>query len=62
VHGGDADKAAVKANREASGDREVPAWLSVDAETPSITVRVVPSRDDISVGVREQMVVEILSR
>jgi len=62
VHGPDSAKAAVKANREASRDREVPAWLAVTDDPPALTVCVLPGREDISVEVREQMVVEILSR
>ena len=62
VHGPDTAKAMVKANRELSHDREVPAWLAVTDEPLSVTVRVAPSRDDISVAAREQMVVEVLSK
>ena len=62
VHGSDQYKAAIKANREETKDREVPAWLAVSEDPPTVTVRVLPGRDEISVEVREHMVVEILSK
>jgi len=62
VHGPDAAKATVKSNREQTHDREIPGWLAVSDEPPTITVRVLPGRDEISVEVREQMIVENLSK
>ncbi len=62
VHGGDEAKAAIKANREQTKDRETPAWIAVTEDPLAITVRTTPGRDDISVEVREQMVIEILSK
>ncbi len=62
VHGPDAAKAAVKANREQTKDRGTPEWLAVSDDPPTITVRVLPGRDEISVEVREHMIVENLSK
>ena len=62
VHGGDEAKAMIKANREQTKDRETPAWIAVTEDPLAVTVRTTPSRDDISVEVREQMVIEILSK
>jgi small subunit ribosomal protein S4 len=62
VRGTDKMKALILANREMSREREVPAWISIVEEPPTISVRTLPGREDISVETREQMVVEILSR
>ena len=62
VHGPDAVKAMVKAHREETRDREVPAWLLVSEDPPTVTVRTLPGRDEISVEVREHMIVENLSK
>ena len=55
-------KKLVKENMEKSGERETPAWIQVTEDPPTITVRALPGREDVSVETREQMVVEILSK
>jgi small subunit ribosomal protein S4 len=62
VYGPESAQAMIKAVREQTGDREVPAWIAVTEEPLTITVRVLPGREDISVEAREQMVVEVLSK
>lgn len=43
-------------------DRLVPAWLEVDANGMKATVRGLPSRDQVDVPVREQLIVELYSK
>ena len=47
---------------EMSRDRGVPEWLELDAESWRGTVKELPTRDQIQVPVKEQMVVELCSR
>ncbi len=42
--------------------RGVPSWLELDRESMKGKVRLLPTRDDITVPVREQLVVEYYSR
>jgi len=62
VYGPESAQAMIKAVREQTRDREVPAWIAVTEEPLTVTVRVLPGREDISVEAREQMVVEVLSK
>jgi small subunit ribosomal protein S4 len=43
-------------------DRDPPLWLEVDAGQRRATVRDLPSRDQIDVPVREQLIVELYSK
>ena len=47
---------------DTSGDRRVPEWLEVSLEQRMVTVRDLPSREQIDTAVREQLVVELYSR
>jgi len=51
-----------KTLRQEIDDRQVPAWLSLDTNNLSATVRNLPVRDDIDVSINEQLVVEYYSR
>ena len=51
-----------KERRELLGKREVPAWLSLDAETLDGRVLVLPTRQEIDAPVSEQLIVEFYSR
>jgi small subunit ribosomal protein S4 len=42
--------------------RVVPQWLAVDAEAMRGEVKALPSRDDVSIQVSEQLIVEFCSR
>ena len=42
--------------------RGVPSWLELDRESMKGKVRLLPTRDDITVPIREQLVVEYYSR
>lgn len=45
-----------------AADRGIPAWLELDAENFRGTVKELPTRDQIQLPVKEQMVVELCSR
>jgi small subunit ribosomal protein S4 len=42
--------------------RGVPGWLELDKEAAKGVVRVLPSREDITIPIREQLIVEYYSR
>ena len=48
--------------RDLLGQREVPAWLNLDAEALSGRVMALPTRQEIDIPVDEQMIVEFYSR
>ena len=58
----DRSKAVVAANLERVANRGVPAWLEVSPEPPVGTVVRLPSREDVSLPVDEQLIVELLSK
>jgi len=45
-----------------AGRREAPTWLELDAETLTGTVKTMPNREEITLPIREQMIVEFYSR
>ena len=47
---------------EATAGRMVPAWLDVDSENLRVTVKEMPTRDDIDVPVNEVLIVELYSK
>ncbi|HQE91767.1 MAG TPA: 30S ribosomal protein S4 [Anaerolineae bacterium] len=51
-----------KERKELLGKREVPAWLSLDAETLDGRVLALPTRQEIDVPVEEHLIVEFYSR
>lgn len=51
-----------KDRKELLGKREVPAWLSLDAETLDGRMLALPTRQEIDVPVEEQLIVEFYSR
>lgn len=52
----------VKENLEASQNRIVPVWLTIDAEHFKGKVMRLPEREDITFPINEQLVVELYSR
>jgi len=58
----DKSLATIKTNVETTKERKVPGWLTVD--TANLTVKVVriPTREDVTFTVNEQLVVELYSR
>ena len=47
---------------EVTNGRMVPAWLEMDAEKLSATVKSLPHREDIDVPVNEMLIVELYSK
>lgn len=52
----------VKANIELLKGRNIPAWIEFKAEIPEAVVTQIPAREDISVSVQEQLIVELCSK
>ncbi|MEN8235281.1 MAG: 30S ribosomal protein S4, partial [Actinomycetota bacterium] len=45
-----------------TGDRTVPEWMGVDADTRTITIESLPSREQIDTQIQEQLIVELYSK
>ena len=58
----DKSRAIIKVNAEAAKERKVPGWLEVDAANLKVKVVRVPTREDVTFTVNEQLVVELYSR
>ena len=58
----DRSKALVRANMELTRDQGVPPWLEVSGDPPVGVVVRAPMREDVSLPVEEQLVVELLSK
>lgn len=54
--------ASVQANVEKTQNRAVPTWLEVTAEPPVVKVVRPVTREDVTLPVQEQLVVELLSK
>ena len=52
----------IKGNAATFRGRGKPGWLEIQAEAAQIKVMAVPSRDEISLPVQEQLIVELCSR
>ena len=56
-------KSAVFAESIASIDRRsVPEWLSLDGESFKGTVKRLPTREDVTIPIQEQLIVELYSK
>jgi len=53
---------SIKSNVEITKERKIPGWLEVDAANLKIKVVRVPTREDVTYTVNEQLVVELYSR
>jgi len=47
---------------EVTGGRLVPGWLEADAEAFKISVKNLPTREEIDVPVNEMLIVELYSK
>lgn len=56
------DLAAIQSSLESVGSRGIPDWLELDKGGFRGTVRALPTKDQITLPVNEQMVVELYSR
>lgn len=59
---GSRDKTVIKENIEVAASRSMPEWLQFDAERHEGRVLSMPSREQIEVPVKEQLVVEFYAR
>jgi small subunit ribosomal protein S4 len=58
----DKSLANIKTNTETTKERKIPGWLEVDAANLTIKVIRIPTREDVTFTVNEQLVVELYSR
>ena len=58
----DKSRAVIKVNAETAKERKVPGWLEVDAANLKVKVVRLPTREDVTFTVNEQLVVELYSR
>ena len=54
--------ANLKANTETTKERKVPGWMEVDIANLTIKIIRIPTREDVTFTVNEQLVVELYSR
>ena len=59
---GKLNKAPVKSALENMKDKTQPHWLSFDAESKQGVVQTLPTREDITIPIEEQLIVELYSR
>ena len=59
---GKLNKAPVKSALENMKDKTQPHWLSFDAESKQGMVQALPTREDITIPIEEQLIVELYSR
>ena len=52
----------IKENIELSKERDVPKWIKLDAENLKGKIIKIPSRDDVQLPIREQLIVELYSK
>lgn len=52
----------VRERLEATRGEGVPAWLGVDLKRIEVRVLQLPTRDDVTIPIREQLIVELCSR
>ncbi|PIQ96446.1 MAG: 30S ribosomal protein S4 [Nitrospinae bacterium CG11_big_fil_rev_8_21_14_0_20_56_8] len=56
------NKVPIKTALENMKDRSLPHWLSFDPDKKSGTVQSLPTREDITIPIQEQLIVELYSR
>ncbi len=61
-YGSEKSKQLVKDSLEQSAEREMPSWLERNIDPPKGTVASLPTRDDITLPVQEQLIVEFSSK
>ena len=58
----DGQRARIKDNIDRTKDRQIPAWLQVDADHYHGRVIRAPQKDDIGLPIQEQLIVELYSK
>jgi len=56
------DLETVKAAREKAKERGIPSWMEFDQSTNTATILKLPKREEISIPVQEQLIVELYSK
>jgi small subunit ribosomal protein S4 len=56
------DLDVIRGNMEHIGQKQIPEWLHVDATAMRGVVQTLPSRDDITMPIQEQLIVELYSK
>jgi len=56
------DLEVVKASREKAQERGIPSWMEFDQSTSTATILKLPKREEISIPVQEQLIVELYSK
>lgn len=54
--------AQIKESMEAVSRKHIPSWLEVDANAFSGTVKALPTREELTIPMQEQLIVELYSR
>ena len=54
--------ATIQSNVETTKERKVPGWMIIDAKNLTVKINRVPTREDVTFTVNEQLVVELYSR
>jgi small subunit ribosomal protein S4 len=54
--------AQLKEAVETIGRRQIPSWLEIDAAAFSGAVKALPAREELTVPMQEQLIVELYSR
>ncbi len=62
VAAGSKENVQVQESIKAQEKRGFPSWLEIDAEKLSGTIKMLPSKDDIQLPVKEQLIVELYSK
>lgn len=62
VRTGSMEQKNIQAAKEVLSKKAIPHWLEVDAEKMSGKLLAIPSREDIAVPVKEQLIVELYSK
>lgn len=62
VRQGSKENAAILASREATGHQTMPSWIEVERENLRAKIVNLPQRQDISLPIQEQLVVELYSK
>ena len=49
-------------NLQRAANRSIPSWLELDAKAFKGTVKALPNRDEITLPIQEQLIVELYSK
>ena len=58
----DGTKSLIRVNLETASGRTLPQWLKLDPESLEAGIEAMPTREDVSIQINEQLIVEFCSR